>query len=99
MTTHPGSADHGHMETHSQDIQPSRRRFRIWVAGRLDGRFVDGIEHMELGHSTDGSTLDGEFIDQSHLRGIPDRLWQLGIEVLRFDTYPSDPDDPHSTYN
>lgn len=82
------------MQKHGQDNQLSRRRFRIWVTGRLDERFVDGIDEIELGHSTDGSTLDGALIDQSHLRGILDRLWQLGIEVLRFETYLSDPDDP-----
>ncbi|MEA2000307.1 MAG: condensation domain-containing protein, partial [Actinomycetota bacterium] len=85
------------MEEHGQDSRPSRRRFRISVAGRLDKRFIDGADEIELGHSTDGSTLDGPLIDQSHVRGILDRLWQLGIEVLRFETYLSDPDDPHTT--
>ena len=85
------------MENHGQDIPPSRRRFRIWVAGRLDERFIEGIDEIELGHSTAGSRLDGAFIDQSHLRGILDRLWQLGIEVCKFETYLVDPDDPHTT--
>ena len=81
------------METHAQDTQPIRRRFRISVAGRLDERFVDGVERIELGHSADGSTLEGPFIDQSQLRGILDRLWQLGIEVLKLETYLPDSDE------
>jgi hypothetical protein len=87
------------MEADAQDTQPSRRHFRIWVAGRLDERFIDGIDEMELGQSQDGSTLDGPLIDQSQLRGVLDRLWQLGIEVLRFETYVLDADEPHTTPN
>lgn len=78
------------MEKHGPDHQLSRRRFRIYVAGRLEFRFVEGIDGIELGRSEDGSTLDGPFVDQSHLRGILDRLWQLVIEVLEFETYLSD---------
>lgn len=78
------------MENHGPDHQLSTRRFRIHVAGRLDLRFIEGIDGVELGHSDDGSTLDGTFVDQSHLRGILDRLWQLGIEVLKFETYLAD---------
>lgn len=73
------------METNTHDTNP--RRFRIGVAGKLDERFIDAFDNVELGHSPEGSTLDGVLIDQSQLRGILDRLWQLGIEVLRFETY------------
>ena len=84
------------MGNREQTSQPSPRRFRIWVAGRLDERFVDGIDDLELGHSADGSTLDGTMVDQSQLRGVLDRLWQLGIEVIRFETYLSDARDHHT---
>ncbi len=84
------------METNGQENHPRRRRFRIFVAGRLDPLFIDGIDGIELGHSTDGSTLDGALIDQSHLRGTLERLWQLGIEVLKFETYLSEPTDPRT---
>ncbi len=77
----------------SPDTSLSRRRFRIWVSGRLDARFADGIADIELGESPHGSTLEGPFIDQSQLRGLLDRLWQLGIEVHRFETYVPDPTD------
>ena len=79
------------METETKGTSPGRRRFRIWVAGRLDPRFADGVAGIELG--TDRSTLEGPFIDQSQLRGILDRLWQLGIEVRKFETYVPDPTD------
>ncbi len=83
------------METHAQDTEPTPSRFRILVAGRLDERFVDNGEQIELGQSADGSTLEGPFIDQSQLRGILDRLWQLGIEVRRLETYTPGTDEPH----
>lgn len=93
MADPPGLTEPGYMDEHGQDNQPSPRRFRIWVAGRLDKRFLDGVDGIELGPSTDGSTLDGAIIDQSHLRGILDRLWRLGIEVIKFETYLADPED------
>ena len=95
VATHPESVDHGHMETHAKDIEPPPRRFRILVAGRLDERFVDSGEQIELGQSAEGSTIERPFIDQSQLRGILDRLWQLGIEVRRLETYTPESDEPH----
>lgn len=82
------------MAMDARDRSRSRRRFRIRVAGRLDERFVDGAAEIELGHSTGGSTLEGQFVDQSQIRGLLDRLWQLGIEVLAFEIYVPDPDEP-----
>ena len=84
------------MASDARDGSPNRRRFRIRVAGRLDERFIDGAAEIELGQSTGGSTLEGPFVDQSQLRGILDRLWQLGIEVIGFETYVPDPDEAHT---
>ncbi len=82
------------MESDAPHNSPRQRRFRIQVAGRLDERFVDGAAEIELGQSTCGSTLEGPFVDPSQLRGLLDRLWQLGIEVLGFDTYVPERDQP-----
>ena len=95
VTFHPAPSDHGHMETEAQDNSSEGKRFRISVAGRLDERFIDGIAGIELGKSPDGSTLEGPFVDQSQVRGILDQLWQLGIEVLRFETYAPERTDGH----
>lgn len=81
------------MDTDTQGASPGPRRFRIWVAGQLDERFVAGAGELELGQSTCGSTLEGPFVDESQLRGILSRLWNLGIEVRRFETYVPDPTD------
>ena len=84
------------MDNDAQSTPVSRRRFRIFVAGRLDERFTSGVDGIELGESPDGSTLEGPLVDQSHVRGIMDRLWQLGIEVVKFETYQPDPEESHN---
>ena len=86
MTIHPPPTDYDVMDTEPEQGS-GPRRYRIWVAGRLDERIIDGFEGIELGRSVSGSTLEGPFVDQSQLRGILDRLWQLGIEVFKFETY------------
>ena len=82
------------MDIHEQSHETASRRFRISVAGRLDEHFIVGLENIDLGHGPDGSWLDGVLIDQSQFRGVLDRLWQLGIEVLGFETYLPESETP-----
>jgi len=85
------------MEEQAQESRSNQRRFRIQVVGRLDQRFVDGLDEIELEHSAGGSKLEGLLVDQSQLRGILDRLWQLGIEVMSFETYAAGAADGGTT--
>ena len=64
------------------------RRFRIWVLGRLDKGFVDGLVGVEQDDLPAGTMLSGEVVDQSQLHGTLDLLRGLGIEVLRFEVDP-----------
>lgn len=75
------------MGQHDQVRQQGVRRYRIWVAGRLGSGFAEGIDGMEQQDTGGATTLTGDLIDQSHIYGILDRLRQLGVEVLRFETY------------
>lgn len=76
------------MDEDNRDSQEGPRRFRIWVSGRLGQGFAEGIdERIEQEDADGGTTLTGEMVDQSQIHGILDRLRQLGIEVLRFETY------------
>lgn len=79
----------------NHDQQTGPRRFRIRVAGRLGAGFAEGIDPgFEQHDSADVTTLTGELVDQSQIYGILDRLQRLGIEVLRFDTYAPESDEP-----
>ena len=89
MPNHPVPVDHDTMSKHVQD-QPNRRRLSIRVAGRLSEGLAEDIGAVAR-HDADGvTTLTGELVDQSQIYGILDRLRQLGIEVLQFETYGSD---------
>lgn len=82
------------MSEHVHD-QPNRRRFSIRVVGRLSEGLAEDIGAVAR-HDADGdTTLTGELVDQSQIYGILDRLQQLGIEVLQFETYG--PDDTEQT--
>ena len=73
------------MERHHHDSQPDRRGFLIWVQGRLDEQFSDGLEGIEQQEVRSGTMLTGRVLDQSRLHGLLDHLRRLGIEVLRFE--------------
>ncbi len=63
----------------------SERRFRIWVEGRLSGGFADGLAGVDQHDEPGGTVLDGDYVDESHLRSVLDRLGDLGIRIRRFD--------------
>lgn len=67
----------------------SKRAFRIWVAGRLKDDFVKGIDPaLEQQVVETNTALSGELVDQAQLYGLLQRLNSLGVEVIRFETYP-----------
>jgi hypothetical protein len=69
----------------NDQVGRSRHRFHIWVEGRLDPRFAEGLDNVEQKDTANGTTLSGAFIDQSQLHGILDHLRALGINVRRFE--------------
>lgn len=74
---------------HEQDVSPSgTRRFRIWVQGRLDPGFADGIAGIEQEDLPAETLLTGAMIDRSQVHGTLDLLRNLGIDVLRFEVDP-----------
>lgn len=86
------------MEQHHQDRPPDRRGFRIWVQGRLDEHFSDGLEEIEQQEVPSGTVLIGRVLDQSRLHSVLDHLRRLGIEVLRFEVDRSGPTGTTQTY-
>lgn len=75
--------EHGHQEG---DL--AARRFRIWVVGRLDRGFSEGLAGIAQEDGQEGTMLSGALLDQSHLHSTLDLLRDLGIDVLRFEVDP-----------
>ncbi len=73
------------MARKDQDRPGSGQRFRIWVQGRLDEHFSDGLTGIEQEDVPPGTMLHGELLDQSQLHGTLDLLRGLGIDVLRVE--------------
>jgi hypothetical protein len=76
------------MENEQNDGSPGARRFHIWVQGRLDEAFSDGLDGIDQEAVPAGTKLSGELLDQSRLHGTLDLLRDLGIDVLRFEVDP-----------
>ncbi len=62
-------------------------RYQIRVRGRLDARWSDWCGGLDLASEErdDGSidtTLTGTVADQAALRGIVNKLWDLGLTLL-----------------
>lgn len=70
-----------------QDEEPlgKGQTFRIWVEGRLDEHFSDGLAGIEQEDVPPGTMLHGELLDQSQLHSTLDFLRSLGIGVIRFE--------------
>ena len=83
------------MEHERKDGHPGTRRFRIWVQGRLDEGFSEGLAGIEQQDVPAGTMLSGVLLDQSQLHSTLDLLRSLGIDVLRFEVDP--PPATHST--
>ena len=85
------------MEHQQHDCHPGTRRFRIWVQGRLDEGFSEGLDGIDQEVVPPGTVLSGELVDQAQLHGTLDLLRDLGIDVLRFEVDPpaTDPVSGH----
>ena len=80
------------MDERTQD-RPDHRRFGIWVEGRLGEDLASDIGATAADYVDGVTCLSGALVDQSQIYGILDRLRQLGIDVMRFDTNaPAQPD-------
>ena len=76
------------MEHEQKDGHLATRRFRIWVLGRLDEGFSEGLAGVEQEDVPAGTMLSGAVVDQSQLHSTLDLLRSLGIDVVRFEVDP-----------
>jgi hypothetical protein len=64
--------------------------YRIVVEGKLDGRWSEWLGDMAVAWATGSggtrvTTLTGTVTDQSALRGILSRIWDLNLTVISVD--------------
>lgn len=71
----------------SDDREIAKREiYRIEVQGRLDERWSEWLDGMEVAYScaSDGlsiTTLTGPVVDQVALRGILSKIWDLNLAL------------------
>lgn len=56
--------------------------YQIKVQGKLDDKWADWFSGMTIKHEGDVTTLTGAVADQSALRGILDRIWNLNLTLI-----------------
>lgn len=57
-------------------------RYRITVRGRLTDRLRPAFDGLDLEPGNEQSALVGEIRDQSHLYGVLDLVYGLGLELV-----------------
>ena len=69
----------------SRDRPDRASVYRIKVQEKLDDEWPDWLEGTTIENSSDRTTLTSPVIDQSALRGILNRMWDLNLTVLSVD--------------
>jgi hypothetical protein len=62
-------------------------RYRIVVQGRIDASWAEWLGRMAICHDRDAegspvSILTGQVADQSALRGLLSKIWNLNLSVI-----------------
>lgn len=70
----------------------SYQRYEIVIRGRLSSRYQSAFDDVTVVSCAGQTTLRADFVDQSRLYGLLNRLRDLGIELIRVDRI-SDGDD------
>ena len=66
----------------SQSDAPEKSVYQIKVQGRLDERWSGCFNGMVLTWQSDATILTGPVADQSALRGILSKLWDLNLVLI-----------------
>lgn len=92
MTNHPDVSYTFGMnsdETKQRKTNGAPIRCQIILRGEIDQTRIDWFAKLGLAasaaHTAEGliTMLNGQIIDQSHLRGILNKLWDLNFEVIQ----------------
>jgi hypothetical protein len=65
--------------------------YQIIVRGELSRRYRTVFEGMTLAVGDGQTTITGPVLDQTHLRGLLDRVGDLGLELVSVKATPRPP--------
>ena len=63
--------------------------YRIVVRGELSQRYLLVFEGMTLAAGDGQTAITGPVVDQAHLRGLLDRVGELGLELVSINPTPA----------
>jgi hypothetical protein len=70
------------MEAQKQEPRAERARYQIKIQGRLDDGWLDFFNGLAMTFEDDLTLLTGFIVDQSKLRGILSKIWDLNLQVV-----------------
>lgn len=70
--------------------------YRIEIRGRLDKCWSDWFDGCQIEYGPQTTILTGSCMDQSRLRGILSRLWDLNLTVISVNQVTSQMDEQDS---
>jgi len=62
-------------------------KVKIKVEGRLDSKWQDWFEEMEIIYDGDNTILTGTVSDESHLHGILNRIRDLNLKLISVNPF------------
>jgi len=70
------------MEARKQEPRTERGMYQIKIQGRLDDGWLDYFNGLTMTFEDDLTILTGFIVDQSNLRGILSKIWDLNLHVI-----------------
>jgi hypothetical protein len=62
--------------------ESGQKLYRIEIRGRLDRKWLDWLNGIQIEYRPDTTILTSMVIDQTGLRGILGKLWDLNLTVI-----------------
>jgi len=62
-------------------------KVKIKVEGRLDSKWQDWFDEMEIIYDGDNTILTGTVSDESHLHGILNRIRDLNLKLISVNPF------------
>jgi hypothetical protein len=70
------------MDSPEQEPSGERAKYQIKIQGRLDDGWLDYFNDLTMTFEEDLTLLTGFIVDQSKLRGILSKIWDLNLHVV-----------------